>query len=114
MNNLQRYNSIHSEVMARLEKGELTTEQAKDVIDLAFDKYMIESSEDIKKLKAKLATLEKECKVCEEQLRKLNETDITSDEYKKYNEIDVRRRGLIDEIRKIKRKIDGDSYYPKS
>lgn len=43
MTNFERYNALHDEVMKRLEDGEITTEQAKNVIDLSFDKYITES-----------------------------------------------------------------------
>ena len=42
MPNYNRYNKLHDEILTRLENGEITTEQAKDVIDLAFDKYVVE------------------------------------------------------------------------
>jgi hypothetical protein len=41
--NIEKYNKLHDELMKRLESGEITTEQAKEVNDLAFDKYITES-----------------------------------------------------------------------
>ena len=69
MTNFERYNKIHNEVMTRLEKEEITVEQAKDVIDLAFDKYMVESGEDIEKLKARHDELQKEYDTCYVELK---------------------------------------------
>lgn len=42
MTNYERYLEIHNELMNRLANGEITTEQAKEVNDLAFDKYIVE------------------------------------------------------------------------
>ena len=42
MADFERYNKLHDEVMKRLEVGEITTEQAKDVIDMSFEKYIFE------------------------------------------------------------------------
>ena len=44
MSNYKRYNLIHNEIMNRLEAGKITTEQAKEVNDLAFNKYITESA----------------------------------------------------------------------
>ena len=44
MTNFEKYNKLHSEVMSRLENGEITIETAKEVNDLAFEKYIEESS----------------------------------------------------------------------
>ena len=43
MTNFEKYNKLHDEVMKRLENGEITVEQAKEVNDLAFDKYITEA-----------------------------------------------------------------------
>lgn len=43
MNNFEKYNKLHNEIMKRLEDGEITVEQAKEVSDLAFDKYISET-----------------------------------------------------------------------
>ena len=40
-NNFEKYLSIHEEIMTRLENGEITTETAKEVNDLAFNKYIV-------------------------------------------------------------------------
>lgn len=40
--NIQRYLTLHNEIMNRLEAGEITTETAKEINDLAFDKYITE------------------------------------------------------------------------
>ena len=45
MQDFNRYRLIHNEIMKRLEVGEITTEQAKSVIDLAFDKYTNDSQD---------------------------------------------------------------------
>ena len=45
MNNFEKYSKLHSEVMARLENGDITVEAAKDVIDLSFNKYIAEATE---------------------------------------------------------------------
>ena len=42
MPNFEKYNKLHAEIMKRLEAGEITTEQAKEVNDLAFEKYITE------------------------------------------------------------------------
>ena len=42
MSDYKRYISLHDEIMHRLEDGQITTEQAKDVIDMAFEKYVME------------------------------------------------------------------------
>ena len=42
MPNFERYGALHNEIMTRLENGEITTETAKEVIDAAFDKYVVE------------------------------------------------------------------------
>ena len=107
MTNFERYNKLHNEVMTRLEKEEITIEQAKDVIDLAFDKYMVESGEDVEKLKARHDTLEREYKKCEAELRKLNDVDGTSEEAKKYTELENRMRTIGREMKDIAKKIDG-------
>jgi hypothetical protein len=41
--NIEKYNKLHSEIMNRLENGEITVETAKEINDLAFDKYITES-----------------------------------------------------------------------
>lgn len=41
--NFERYDVIHNEIMKRLQEGEITIEQAKEVNDLAFDKYIVEA-----------------------------------------------------------------------
>lgn len=38
--NIEKYGILHKEIMNRLSEGELTVEQAKDTIDLAFNKYL--------------------------------------------------------------------------
>ena len=45
MTNFERYNALHDEVMKRLEEGEITTEQAKSVIAMSFEKYCTETFE---------------------------------------------------------------------
>lgn len=40
--NIEKYNKLHNELMNRLEAGEITTERAKEINDLAFDKYITE------------------------------------------------------------------------
>ena len=47
MNNFEKYNKLHTEIMKRLEAGEITTEQAKEVNDLAFEKYVTEGVVDL-------------------------------------------------------------------
>ena len=42
MANYERYADIHNEIMNRLEAGEITTEQAKELDDTFFDKYITE------------------------------------------------------------------------
>ena len=44
MPNFDRYNKLHDEIMKRLEDGEITTERAKEVNDLAFEKYILEAA----------------------------------------------------------------------
>jgi hypothetical protein len=44
MTNFEKYNKLHDEVLKRLEDGEITVETAKEVTDLAFDKYITEDS----------------------------------------------------------------------
>lgn len=39
--NFEKYLSLHNEIMNRLESGEITAEMAKNVNDLAFDKYIV-------------------------------------------------------------------------
>lgn len=39
--NFEMYLQLHDEIMNRLESGEITIEMAKEVKDLAFDKYII-------------------------------------------------------------------------
>jgi mevalonate kinase len=46
MNNFEKYSAIHAEVMNKLESGEITAEQAKEIKDLAFDKYVVEFVEE--------------------------------------------------------------------
>jgi hypothetical protein len=43
--NIEKYNKLHDEIMKRLENGEITIETAREVNDLAFEKYMYESKE---------------------------------------------------------------------
>ena len=47
MNNFEKYNTLHNEVMKRLEDGEITIECAKEINDLAFEKYIIESPQQV-------------------------------------------------------------------
>lgn len=42
MTNFEKYNKLHTEIMKKLENGEITIEKAKEVNDLAFDKYITE------------------------------------------------------------------------
>lgn len=44
MTNYEKYNKLHAEVMKRLEDGEITIETAKEVNDLAFEKYVTENA----------------------------------------------------------------------
>lgn len=39
--NFEKYMSLHNEIMTRLEMGKITIEMAKDINDLAFDKYIV-------------------------------------------------------------------------
>ena len=48
MSNFERYCQLHDELMRRLEDGEITTEQSKEVNSKIFDKYIIEASYDRK------------------------------------------------------------------
>lgn len=41
--NFEKYYKVHNEVMDRLESGELTIEQAKEINDMAFDRYLMEN-----------------------------------------------------------------------
>ena len=41
--NIEKYTKLHNELMKKLEAGEITGETAKDVNDLAFEKYVSES-----------------------------------------------------------------------
>ena len=41
---IEKYNKIHDELIKKLEDGEITIEQAKEINELAFDKYVLESS----------------------------------------------------------------------
>ena len=43
MNNFEKYSKLHDEVMKRLEDGEITIEKAKEINDLAFEKYISEA-----------------------------------------------------------------------
>lgn len=45
MPNFEKYNKLHNEVIKRLKDGKITTEQAKEVHDKIFNKYIIESGE---------------------------------------------------------------------
>ena len=47
MDNLNKYDLLHTELMKRLEEGEITTEQAKYLNNKFFDKYIIEDEIDI-------------------------------------------------------------------
>ena len=51
MPNFERYSKLHDEIMRRLEVGEITTEQAKEVNDLVFEKYIIERDNDNTEIK---------------------------------------------------------------
>lgn len=51
--NIEKYNILHDELMKRLESGEITVEMAKEVHDLAFDKYITEGFFDRFSKKAK-------------------------------------------------------------
>lgn len=44
--NIEKYNKIHNELMNRLENGKITVENAKEVHDLVFDKYIAEGAID--------------------------------------------------------------------
>ena len=46
MQNIERYNLLHTEIMRRLEDGEITTEQAKELNNKFFDRYVEEKSEE--------------------------------------------------------------------
>lgn len=41
--NFEKYNMLHNEIMKKLEIGDITVEKAKEINDLAFDKYIIEA-----------------------------------------------------------------------
>ena len=43
--NIEKYNKLHNEIMKRLESNEITTESAKAINNLAFDKYIVENTE---------------------------------------------------------------------
>lgn len=47
MNNFEKYNKLHDEIISRLENGEITTETAKEVNDLLFDKYIVNDGAEI-------------------------------------------------------------------
>jgi hypothetical protein len=42
--NIEKYNKLHTEIMKKLENGEITTERAKEINDLAYDKYITEKT----------------------------------------------------------------------
>jgi predicted nucleic acid-binding Zn-ribbon protein len=106
--NIERYIGLHNEVMTRLENGEITVEQAKEVNDLAFNKYIVESgntglSDDEKKnLKKRYDELQKEFDKCNEKLRSIN--DESDSEYIKINK---RAHEITKEQKEIRKKLDG-------
>jgi hypothetical protein len=70
--NIEKYNKLHNELMKKLEAGEITTEQAKEINDLAFDKYITESKEETFPSQVKLEFFNKiwNCKVTINQYSK--------------------------------------------
>ena len=38
--NIEKYSKLHNEIMKKLENGDITVERAKEVNDLAFNKYI--------------------------------------------------------------------------
>lgn len=44
---MEKYNLLHDEIMKRLDDGEITTEQAKEMNNRFFDKYITESFKDL-------------------------------------------------------------------
>lgn len=40
--NIEKYSKLHNEIMKKLENGEITVENAKEINDLAFNKYITE------------------------------------------------------------------------
>ena len=95
MKNNERYNIIHTEVMKRLGDGEITTEQAKELNNRFFDKYITESFLDkfkkTKQIKTPISTELKDTTSPkrEDKLVKGNQfiKSIANNTNKKYNEI---------------------------
>ena len=120
MSNFDRYNRLHTEIINRLEKGEITTEQAKDVVNLAFNKYIVEaendtlSDDDKEKLKARKVELDKEYQNCEDELRKIDDINGSSEDAKKYTAIEKRMKEISTEQKAIAKKLSNNSVFDPS
>lgn len=44
--NIEKYNILDTEIMNRLERGDITNEQANEVLDLVFEKYIVDDAYD--------------------------------------------------------------------
>ncbi len=111
MNNFEKYNALHTEVMKRLEDGEITIETAKAVIDLTFDKYIIEASTDDdnycldKKIKLKFES---------DSATLLNDirgyiNKMTPSQKKKFNTLEERYNEIVNQL-SIKPDNEHDNY----
>jgi hypothetical protein len=64
MNSIERYNAIFENLQERVNKGEITLEDAQKVNDMAYDRYMSEAAKDNNvEMIEKLAELVKDGKV---------------------------------------------------
>jgi chromosome segregation ATPase len=99
MNNFEKYTALHNEVMKRLEDGDITTEQAKEVIDLSFDKYVTESvniqsiKDAIKKLGNWIANALAKCREIHDEHKRLKiqkKIDTLTSKFKKLSNKDFK------------------------
>ena len=109
MNNFEKYNKLHDEVMKRLKDGEITIETAKGIVDISFNKYIVEKTNS-----SSYAIKPKTLQLYNTILRELykihmpKSDKIKDDLYKLISDVKDR----ISEIKKISNKnVDVDEFY---
>lgn len=119
-NTFERYCAVHAEILNRLENKKITVEQAKNVIDLAFNKYIVESTDDtqtddgIETLKARKTELDNEYRKCESELAKINDVNGSSEDAKKYTDIEKRMKEISSEQKEISKKLNAGNVFTPS
>ena len=111
LTNIEKYESIHAEIMNRLKTGKITVEMAKEVNDQAFSKYVVESGDDKQALRDKVAELKKQLAECEAERRKINDVNGNPEEFKKMQTLDERMKKLGQEIKDISKKLSGGQVF---